>query len=149
MGDRAPTKYNDIIELLYRATVDAQRGQIVPHEFVEETLGLGRKERLYYYLVSQWRSLMRERKGIAVWPVSGTGWRLETIEGQIVGIPQRRLKKQKNQVKLTSKDVNAIDTSTMSLHEQRLYQSTRTMLSRRREALERDEREFALLYGKK
>lgn len=120
MNFREKKEITDAVEALMAATEDLDRGDTLTHERIEVVTGLRPKERPLPTILVRYRRRMLDEREIALWPDYGIGFTLVTKNEQLTMIPQKRITRAARQTRKAKKVIEAISTSGLSLHQQRM-----------------------------
>lgn len=127
------------VSLVYDHASKLERGQLLTHRAVTSILGVAPHEGSYDHVVRvvRRRMLNEDPRGIAMWPVTGVGYRLCTVEEQLE-IPTRLARRGLRRFRWGRKSGEAIPVNDLTDHQHRIQSATAQRMKALEDAM-RDE----------
>lgn len=105
----------DAVDRCFALIQQYHRGVIVPWSAIESTSGFARQSTHWSAFLRRFRRKTRDERGIVLWPVTGVGLQLCTVEDQLRRVPLARAARAARQLKRGHEALSSIDDKELSL----------------------------------
>jgi hypothetical protein len=112
------------VEALFEIASNLNRGEILTHEQIQSVLGVGPHEGRWDHIVGRVRRRLEKERGIATWPETTVGYKLATVQEQLVDIPKRRQQRGMRQLRRGRKSVLALPEKSLTMNQRRIRATT-------------------------
>ena len=100
-----------------RLLASYERGDIVPHAVIAPAIIADAGTSFYYYIIGRVRKVVRRDRGLELFPEPGVGYKVVTVQEQLVNVPEHRYRRAKKQINRAGQAIDAIPDADMTDHQ--------------------------------